>query len=203
MKKIDDYELVDELKSKYDRLQVFLSSGGVNDIISVAEYFLDKCKSGQEDELTYNLFGFIIALRCIPDHLMHEYYVKYFGQIVKDHIELMIVEPDKLYADTIFKKKAYKTGHKVAIDFYEQWNNQMNIFKKDEDMGFLFDMRDITIHRKVATRPHFIFVSKEEKRFGFEKRDHEDRRYYNDPISLCTSCLEQMKQFIRDMKSKF
>lgn len=202
MTRIETNAFIDELRSRYDRLQVFLSSQGVSDIILVTEYFLDKCISGSKEELVYNLFGFVIALRSIPDHLLHDYYVKYFGRVIKDHIELMKVEPDKLYHH-IFRDKANETGHQIAIAFYERWKSQMDKFWEDKDIGFLFNMRDITIHRKVVSRPHFIVVSEGKEGFGFEKRDEEDRIYYDNPIALCKSCLEHMKQFVNDIKSEF
>ena len=153
-------------------------------------------------QLPYYLFGFTIAIRSALDHLLHDYYVKYFGTIIEDHIELMKAEPYKLYPDD-FEEKAKETNHKLALHFINYWKDQKNELENDEKMKFLFRMRDLSVHRKLATRPHFIIVKDNKEGFGLEWRRTDKHIWYGDGINFCDYCLNKMKNVIQNIQSKF
>jgi len=182
---------------------MFLLLSGINDIIKTAEFFFKKIVENVSIiELPFYLFGFTVATRSIPDHLLHDYYVKFFGKIIEDHIELMKVEPYKLYPRD-FREKAKEPGHEMALAFIEHWEKQMDKFEKDEKINFLFRMRDISVHRKIASRPHFIIVRNGKKGFGLEYRASDKPILFDDGIAFCEYCLNEMKLFVHRTKSKF
>ena len=198
---VDKY--LQNYKLRSDSLHVFLSSQGVYDIITIAEFFFNKLNNASEKELPYYLFGFTVATRSISDHILHDFHIKYFSSsIIKNRFELMYIEQDKLDI-VVFKKNAMKYKHKEALRFAKFWEKKIKKFKKDEKMKFLKDMRDITVHRKVATRPHFIIVRKGETGFGLEKHDPSGHIRFDDGLSFCKYCLNEMKKFVDEIKSEF
>lgn len=200
---IDKY--LQNYKLRFDSLHVFLSSQGVYTIITIADFFFNELKKASEKEISFYLFGFTVATRSISDHILHDYHVKYFSNnVIKDRIEPMFIERGKLNIK-IFKCDARKYKHKEALRFAKFWDEKINKFKKDRKMKFLKDMRDITVHRKVVTRPHIIIIKNGEMGFGLEKRDSSGKIIFHEPdgIAFCKYCLNEMKKFVDEIKAEF
>lgn len=208
-----DNSIIDEIVSRRpnsNMIVVYLTAEGIDEIIETAEYYFDKIKENlYSDKLKYYLFGFTIATTSVKDHLLHHYYVKFFENIIEDRFELMKVKPEKLYIHSSrdphfdFTKKAKKTGHKIAQNFVKYWDECMNKLWDDEKINFLFTMRNISVHRKIASRPHFITVKEGVQTFGLEWESPEFHHKYSDGIAFCKYCLDKMKAFVTETKSKF
>ena len=209
---IDDGSIIDEIVKKRpdsNLIVVHLTAEGVDDIVKTAEYYFEKIKENvYSDNLKYYLFAFTVAVTSIKDHLLHHYYIKFFENIIEDRFELMKVEPERLYIHSRdphfdFAEKAKETGHEVAQNFVIYWDESMNKLWADKKINFLFTMRNISVHRKIASRPHFIMVKEGIQTFGLEWESLKHNYKYTDGVAFCEYCLDKMKEFVNETKSKF
>ncbi len=171
-------------------------------MIRVSKFFLKRISTqGSKFKLSCYFFGYVNATRNIPDYLLHDYFVEFFGCIIEDHLELMKVKPKRLTPKK-FRKIAKAKGNTVAIKFIDFYDKKLKDLKEqDEKIDFLYRIRDISTHRKFTTQPNFMILENNKWNFGLEDRTEKKCIIIEDGIGFCEHCLDRMKAFVKEVKN--
>lgn len=93
-----------------------------------------------EEQFTNEFEAFLSKIRSVPDVMLEDFNRKF---------KLGISLEERLFPED-FIKRARKLNNQEAISFFNWWKNELEQIRSST-VGPLFDLRNISIHRKTVT----------------------------------------------------